>query len=624
MSGVLISSGGSAASLNVSGLTPNTGYTYTVSAVNSFGEGPQSLPVSATTSIVVPAQVTGLTAVAAQNVITLNWTAVLGATSYSIFQNGTTIPAASSITDSSGNVWTVTGGVISKNGALAGFSAAVILLLYYNGIIYQENSSNQWFQWLGTAWSTQLAGDPRGGTAAIVTGLTNPSYIDSGLLFNKEYTFTVAALNSSGIGPQSVGASATTQVQAGGGGAGVFGVAVRSNGTFYNPATGNTWKLAGGAFSGFELAAYRWPGIAAITPAQWKASAVKWGYNCIRLYINTYSWLNLTGVDGGNGNAGNTYHSNGNGTYTADPNGVYRGYVETTVANLTAAGLISVIVMMWDAPNNSSGQPQMPMGQPPYPSLDHAPACWTSLATTFMNNPAVIYEIFNEPFGSNNFNNWVHGGNYLTYTPGPDALICANGASSYSPWTGQDNNQGGNITYAGSGGVAGELSLLNTIRATGATNVVLASPIGYAGQLSVWKQMYANTSNPDPLKQFGIAWHIYSDDAPSETTNIGLVGTLQSAGYPILITETYGLTTGLLAGFANGATYLGGAVPQGYAAALSNNVGVLPFGYQNYGGHDGPTLAAYILANGPWAGQGAGLNNAITPTGNTLGQGGTS
>jgi hypothetical protein len=77
--------------------------------------------------------------------------------------SGTTIPSAKQITDSSGNVWTVSGGVIYENTALAGYSSGVALLLYDNNIIYQENTAKGWWSWNGSMWVP--SGDPRVVTA---------------------------------------------------------------------------------------------------------------------------------------------------------------------------------------------------------------------------------------------------------------------------------------------------------------------------------------------------------------------------------------------------------------------------------------------------------------------------
>ena len=85
--------------------------------------------------------------------------------------NGTAIPAATQITDGSSNVWTVVSGVIQENGAAAGYSNAVTLLLYDNNTIYQENSAGGWWSWTGSTW--EASSDPR--KVASANGATIPS-----------------------------------------------------------------------------------------------------------------------------------------------------------------------------------------------------------------------------------------------------------------------------------------------------------------------------------------------------------------------------------------------------------------------------------------------------------------
>jgi co-chaperonin GroES (HSP10) len=77
-------------------------------------------------------------------------TAAVAANAASV--GGTRIPSAASIIDSSGNTWTVSGGVIHENGGPAGYSAAVTKLLYDNSTIYQENSAGSWWSWNGSTW----------------------------------------------------------------------------------------------------------------------------------------------------------------------------------------------------------------------------------------------------------------------------------------------------------------------------------------------------------------------------------------------------------------------------------------------------------------------------------------
>jgi hypothetical protein len=68
--------------------------------------------------------------------------------------NGTSIPASKQIVDSSGNVWTVVSGVIYKQGAVAGYSSGVTMLLYDNNTIYQENAAGGWWSWSGSTWAS--------------------------------------------------------------------------------------------------------------------------------------------------------------------------------------------------------------------------------------------------------------------------------------------------------------------------------------------------------------------------------------------------------------------------------------------------------------------------------------
>jgi hypothetical protein len=91
--------------------------------------------------------------------------------------NGTNVPSATQITDSSGHVWTVSGGVIFENGALAGYSKSVTLLLYDNNIIYEQNSAGGWWSWNGSAWvsSTDPGNVSVSGTGSASLSWTAPT-----------------------------------------------------------------------------------------------------------------------------------------------------------------------------------------------------------------------------------------------------------------------------------------------------------------------------------------------------------------------------------------------------------------------------------------------------------------
>ncbi len=102
--------------------------------------------------------------------------------------DGTAVTAVlgGSIVDGAGNVWMLVTGnrgndappqMISLNGTTVP-SGAVILLLYFSGIIYQENSAHNWWRWVNGTWAS--TGDPR--NSAIV-----PPYLnDKGFTFTKK------------------------------------------------------------------------------------------------------------------------------------------------------------------------------------------------------------------------------------------------------------------------------------------------------------------------------------------------------------------------------------------------------------------------------------------------------
>jgi hypothetical protein len=91
--------------------------------------------------------------------------------------NGTTIPSATQIIDGSGNVWTVTAGVVYEGGALAGYSNGVTRLLYDNNLVYQENAAGGWWSWNGTTWVASTAPAVSGvcGTANATPAKTAPA-----------------------------------------------------------------------------------------------------------------------------------------------------------------------------------------------------------------------------------------------------------------------------------------------------------------------------------------------------------------------------------------------------------------------------------------------------------------
>ena len=121
------------------------------------------------------------------------------------------------------------------------------------------------------------------------------------------------------------------------------------------------------------------------------------------------------------------------------------------------------------------------------PDADHTPAFWQSVATTFKANPAAIFDLFNEPYPDNN--------NDTT--------------AAWTCWKNGGTCSG--VSYP----AAGMQTLVNTVRATGATNVIMAGGVVYANSLTQWLQ-YRPT---DPANQLAASAHIYGNNSCGAQNN---------------------------------------------------------------------------------------------------------
>jgi hypothetical protein len=114
------------------------------------------------------------------------------------------------------------------------------------------------------------------------------------------------------------------------------------------------------------------------------------------------------------------------------------------------------------------------------PDTGHAPAFWASVARTFSADPAIIFDLFNEPF------------------PGDTGVMSR--SRSWDCWLrGEDACPG--LTYP----AAGMQTLLDAVRDTGATNLVLATGNSYGTDLSGWDSHRLD----DPIHNLAAAWHSY-------------------------------------------------------------------------------------------------------------------
>jgi hypothetical protein len=73
--------------------------------------------------------------------------------------NGSNVFAQPSIVDLQNDTWTIISGVIKRNGVTVGNNYNVNMLLEYDEVFYQRNTSNDWYKWTGSQWLP--TGDPR-------------------------------------------------------------------------------------------------------------------------------------------------------------------------------------------------------------------------------------------------------------------------------------------------------------------------------------------------------------------------------------------------------------------------------------------------------------------------------
>jgi hypothetical protein len=221
------------------------------------------------------------------------------------------------------------------------------------------------------------------------------------------------------------------------------------------------------------------------------AAVASWDATAVRVPLNEDCWLGINGQP--NDSEGPPQPLTAAG---------YQQAVESYVTDLNAHGLYAILDLHWTAPGS-----QVAMEQQPMPEMDHSPAFWTSVATAFKSNPAVVFDVFNEPYdptdprsGSDQtaadaitWDCWESGTK-------PDPI---GGGAPPIPCDTQAYDAGGNPTshYR----VAGMQDLVNAIRGTGATQPVMVGGLDYANDLTQW----ATHAPDDPLNQEAASFHNY-------------------------------------------------------------------------------------------------------------------
>jgi hypothetical protein len=210
---------------------------------------------------------------------------------------------------------------------------------------------------------------------------------------------------------------------------------------------GTTIRLLGVNRSGTEYACIQgWGFFDGPNDATSVAAMAAWHINAVRVPLNEDCWLDINGVNPAYGGA------------------AYQSAIQSYVILLHQYGLYAILDLHWNAPGTTQAT-----GQQVMPDADHSPAFWTSVASFFKADPAVVFDLYNEPHDVT-WSCWLSG----CTSPG---------------WT-----------------TAGMQSLVDAVRSTGANQPIMVGGLAWANDLSGW---LANAPS-DPVHALVASFHNYN------------------------------------------------------------------------------------------------------------------
>jgi hypothetical protein len=216
------------------------------------------------------------------------------------------------------------------------------------------------------------------------------------------------------------------------------------------------------------------------------AAIAAWKVNAVRVPLNEDCWLGINPVHQGTAPAykSTPYRGTGAAAYARRRAAHYRSEIRAFVARLHRHGLYAILDLHVTGPGSKVANEQYPL-----PDLDHSPAFWKSVATTFRHDRSTVFEIFNEPM--------------LADANGTDTLSwpCLKNGCRLVNRCADCNDR----TVHGHFRTAGFQLLVDTIRRTGARNPILVPGRWYSNDLSQWLRYEPH----DPLHQLGATFHGY-------------------------------------------------------------------------------------------------------------------
>jgi len=317
------------------------------------------------------------------------------------------------------------------------------------------------------------------GSVARVDFLNGSTVIGSDTSAPYTFTWTNVAAGSYAVAARAVdnaGAATTTAavtISVGGGtSTGGAAPALHVSGNHVVTASGATYRMLGVNRSSGEFACIQGNGMWDGPADQATIDGMKaWNVRMVRVPLNEQCWLGSSAVPS-----------------TGTSGAAYQQAVKAWVNLLVANGINVILDLHWTFGQYSGPGAGCPdtnaTCQKPMPDAQFTPMFWSQVATAFKGNNAVIFDLFNEPFpdAANNFSNPT-----AAWTCLRDGGTCAG------------------IGYQ----VAGMQSLVNAVRATGATNIIMVGGLTWTNDLSQWLSFKPT----DPTNNLIASWHTYNFNA---------------------------------------------------------------------------------------------------------------
>jgi endoglucanase len=347
--------------------------------------------------------------------------------------------------------------------------------------------------WTGTApisYADQWQDcDSAGANCTSIAGATGSTYtVASG---DQSHTVRVRVTGTNSAGSSSAMSAQTAVVQ----GTPPPSGGLHVSGNRLLDANGNLVRLHGVNYSGTEYACIQGWGIFDGPSDDASVAAIRsWNANVVHIGLNEDCILGI------------------NGAPAAYSGSNYMNAIVAYVNRLHAHGMYAEVSLMWAAPGS-----QQALDHPPILDADHAGAALQAIANAFKNDPNTFIGLQSEPHA-------------ITWA------CWKNGGSSCS------------VGYT----ALGMQGALDAVRSTGATNVVTASGIDYANNLSQWL-----TYKPsDSLNQLVAEAHVYGGNSCSSTSCFDADYAPVAASVPVVWGETGETFDGSSCGSTNISTFM--------------------------------------------------------------------